>query len=324
MAKVIDFGVAKATPGRLTDQTVCTQFQQMIGTPLYMSPEQAEMTSLDIDTRSDIFSLGVLLYELLTGHTPIEQDTLARVGLDEIRRIIREVDPPRPSMRMKTLDGAEMTTAGKRRNTEPAKLSGALRGDIDWIVMKCLEKDRKRRYDTANALALDLQRHLANGIVTARPPTAAYLLSKLIRRNKLAFAAGAAVAASLVLGIAASLWQAVRVEHEKQRAVALLDELRATAPAFVEQARGLVANERFGEALEKLTYAAKLRPDALEYLIAKGDVLQCQFRLAEAATAYRTALALRPTTLARRPAARSAMNCSPRRRTRTANSPAKA
>jgi WD40 repeat protein len=188
----------------------------MIGTPLYMSPEQAEMTSLDIDTRSDIYALGVLLYELLTGHTPIEQDTLARVGLDEIRRIIREVDPPRPSMRMKTLADAEMTTAGQRRNTEPTKLAGTLRGDIDWIVMKCLEKDRARRYDTANGLAMDLQRHLANEAVVARPPTAGYLLSKLIRRHKLAFAAGTAIAASLVIGIAASVWQAVRATRAER------------------------------------------------------------------------------------------------------------
>jgi len=224
--KVIDFGVAKATQGRLTDQTVYTQFQQMIGTPLYMSPEQAEMTSLDIDTRSDIYSLGVLLYELLTGSTPIAQDTLARAGLDEIRRIIREVDPPRPSTRMKTLDGAAMTAVAARRNTEPAKLPATLRGDIDWIVMKCLEKDRRRRYDTANGLALDLQRHLRNEVVIARPPTAGYLLSKLIRRNQFAFAAGAAIAASLVIGIAASLWQAVRAtraerEQSQLRAVAV-------------------------------------------------------------------------------------------------------
>ena len=234
--KVIDFGVAKATQGRLTDATVYTQFQQMIGTPLYMSPEQAELTSLDIDTRSDIYALGVLLYELLTGHTPIEQDTLARVGLDEMRRMIREVDPPRPSMRVKTLDGAEMTTAAKRRNTEPTKLPGTLRGDIDWIVMKCLEKDRARRYDTANGLALDLQRHLSNEVITARPPTAGYLLSKLIRRNKLAFAAAAAVTLALVLGIVASLWQARRAQNEAARAKAA-EKLAGQRLAESEEAR---------------------------------------------------------------------------------------
>jgi serine/threonine protein kinase len=148
--KVIDFGVAKATLGRLTDVTLFTQFQQMVGTPLYMSPEQAGLTSLDIDTRSDIYSLGVLLYELLTGRTPIDTTTLAKAGMDELRRIIREIDPPRPSARVKTLVGNELTTTATRRRTEATKLPAALRGDLDWIVMKCLEKDRRRRYDTAN------------------------------------------------------------------------------------------------------------------------------------------------------------------------------
>ena len=301
MPKVIDFGVAKATQGRLTDATVYTQFQQMIGTPLYMSPEQAELTSLDIDTRSDIYALGVLLYELLTGHTPIDPDTMARIGMDEMRRMIREVDPPRPSMRLKTLAGDELTTMARRRHTDPARLPGVLRGDVDWIVMKCLEKDRQRRYDTANGLALDLQRHLANEVVIARPPTTAYLLSKLIRRNKLAFAAGAAIAASLVIGIAASMWQAVRAEREatraksaEQRAVTALDELRASAPAFADQARGLAAREQFDDAIAKLDYAIKLRPNVAEFLMAKADLLQCQLKLTEAAAIYREALRVKP------------------------------
>ncbi len=306
--KVIDFGVAKATQGRLTDQTVYTQFQQMMGTPLYMSPEQAELTSLDIDTRSDIYALGVLLYELLTGHTPIERDTIARVGMDEIRRLIREVDPPRPSMRLKTLDYAEITTAGKRRNTEPAKLSSSLRGDIDWIVMKCLEKDRSRRYDTANGLATDLQRHLANEVVTARPPTTAYLLSRLIRRNQLAFTAASCVLAALIIALVfisvaarreglARVHESIQRNHaerETKRAVAALDELRATAPAFVEQARSLVSKGQFDEAIEKLDYALKLNPEATGYLLAKADLLQCQFRFAAAAALYRAALRREP------------------------------
>ncbi len=292
--KVIDFGVAKATRGRLSEHTVYTQFQQMVGTPLYMSPEQAELTSLDIDTRSDIYSLGVLLYQLLTGHTPIDQETLGRVGLDEIRRLIREVEPPRPSQRMKTLDGAELTTAAKRRNTEPAKLPGALRGDLDWIVMKCLEKDRSRRYETASALALDLERHRHNEMVVARPPTTRYLLSKLIRRNKLAFAASAAIAVSLVVGITVSVWQARRANLEATRSAEALNALRASAPAFAEQARGLAAREQFTEAIDKLDYAITLRPDAAEFLVAKGDLLQCQRKLAEAATMYREALRVQP------------------------------
>jgi serine/threonine protein kinase/Leucine-rich repeat (LRR) protein len=299
--KVIDFGVAKATQGSLVEHTIYTKFEQMVGTPLYMSPEQAGMTSLDVDTRSDIYALGVLLYEMLTGRTPIDKATLASAGMDEVRRIIREVDPPRPSARLKTLVDDELTTAAKRRHTEPAKLPAALRGDIDWIVMKCLEKDRKRRYDTANGLALDLQRHLRNEVVIACPPTTAYLLSKLIRRNKLAFAAGTAIAASLVVGIGVSMWQAFRADHEstrarsaEQRAVATLDELRATAPAFVEQARALVTKEQFSDALEKLGYALKLRPESTEILVAKGDLLQSQLRLAEASAAYRAALAINP------------------------------
>jgi serine/threonine protein kinase len=232
--KVIDFGVAKATQGRLTDGTLFTQFEQMIGTPLYMSPEQAEMTSLDVDTRSDIYALGVLLYELLTGRTPIDAETMQRAGLEEMRRIIREVDPPRPSARVKTLAGDELTTTAKRRHTEPAKLPATLSGDLDWIVMKCLEKDRAGRYDTANGLALDLRRHLQNEVITARPPTTGYLLGKLIRRNKLAVAAGAAIAASLIIGIAASVWQAVRAtnaEREQRELRVAADKARDAANA---------------------------------------------------------------------------------------------
>ena len=218
--KVIDFGVAKATQGRLTDQTVYTQFQQMVGTPLYMSPEQAELTSLDIDTRSDIYALGVLLYELLTGYTPIDQDTMARIGMDEMRRMIREVDPPRPSMRVKTLDGAELTTAAKRRHTDAAKLPGTLRGDIDWIVMKCLEKDRKRRYDTANGLALDLQRHLDNEPVTARPSSLLYRFQKMIRRNKVATFAVVGIVTALAVGLGLAMAALVRERAAKERELA--------------------------------------------------------------------------------------------------------
>ncbi len=260
--KVIDFGVAKAAQGRLTKATVYTQFQQMIGTPLYMSPEQAELTSLDIDTRSDIYSLGVLLYELLTGHTPIEQETLARMGLDEIRRIIREVDPPRPSLRLKTFDGAEMTNAAQRRNTEPTKLPGTLQGDLDWIVMKCLEKDRGRRYETANSLALDLQRHLKNEVVGARPPTAIYLLGRLVRRNKLAFTASAAVAVALLVGAVVSTWQAV--EATKARFAAQDAQSRAEAQQKIaegQKERADTERQRAQEQLKRaewLVYAGKL------------------------------------------------------------------
>jgi serine/threonine protein kinase len=155
--KVIDFGIAKATQGRLTDATLFTAFEQFIGTPVYMSPEQAEMSGLDIDTRSDIYSLGVLLYELLTGQPPFDPKSFASAGVDEIRHPIREDEPPKPSTRLRTLGEVERTTVARHRSTALAQLSLLLRGDLDWVVMKCLEKDRTRRYDTANALIADME-----------------------------------------------------------------------------------------------------------------------------------------------------------------------
>jgi len=208
--KVIDFGIAKATEGRLTNATLFTAFEQFIGTPAYMSPEQAEMSGLDIDTRSDIYSLGVLLYELLTGKTPFDAKELAQSGLDAMRRTIREKEPQRPSTRLSTMQGEALTITANAHGTDSVKLLKRIRGDLDWIVMKCLEKDRTRRYETANGLAADLRRHLENEPVTARPPSAAYQFQKAVRRNKLAFAAGGAVAAALILGLIVSGWQTFR------------------------------------------------------------------------------------------------------------------
>ncbi len=299
--KVIDFGIAKATQQELTEKTLYTQLQQFIGTPAYMSPEQAEMSGLDIDTRSDIYSLGVLLYELLAGSTPFDGKELMSQGIDQMRKTIREQEPPRPSTRFATLEGEELTTTAKRRSADKAKLIHQLKGDLDWIVMKCLEKDRTRRYETANGLAADLKRHLNNEPVTARPPSRLYEFQKTVRRHKFGFAATAAIIIVLAMGIAASVDQAVRARHEaaraksaEQRAVAAFDELRATAPAFADQARSLAAMERFDDAIEKLNYAVKLRPDVADYLVAKGDLLQCQIKLAEAAAAYRAALRVQP------------------------------
>ncbi len=199
--KIIDFGVAKALGQKLTEKTLITAFQRMIGTPAYMSPEQAEMGGRGIDARSDIYSLGVLLYELLTGRTPFDAKRLLAAGLDEIRRIIREEDPPRPSTKLSTLGAAEQEVVASRRQSEPSKLVHSISGDLDWIVMKALEKERDRRYETANALALDLERHLNNEPVSARPPSARYRFQKLVGRNKLVFGAGAAVALALVAGL---------------------------------------------------------------------------------------------------------------------------
>jgi serine/threonine protein kinase/Leucine-rich repeat (LRR) protein len=294
--KVIDFGVAKAIQQqRLTDLTLFTHFEQMIGTPLYMSPEQAEMSGLDIDTRSDIYSLGVLLYELLTGRTPFDPAELMRRGLDEIRRAIREQEPLKPSTAVSTLAREALRSVASNRASEPPRLVYRLRGDLDWIVMKALEKDRTRRYETATGLAADIQRHLRNEPVLASPPSELYRFRRMVRRNKPAFAAVTAVVLALVVGLALAVWQARLVKREADRANAALADLRGTAPTFLAEANLLAGREQFPEAIAKLDYAIKLQPEVAEYLVRKADLLQCQARLAEALTIYRSALALDPT-----------------------------
>ena len=186
LPKVIDFGIAKAITGqRLTDKTLFTEFELLIGTPAYMSPEQAALTSIDIDTRSDIYSLGVLLYELLAGSTPFDTRELLKSGLDEVRRVICNENPVRPSTRVSTLPENELTSVSKSRRVEPPKLIRELRGDLDWIVLKAMEKDRKRRYSTVNDLAQDVQRYLDGEMVSARPPTIHYKLGRFVKRHKL-------------------------------------------------------------------------------------------------------------------------------------------
>src|SRR5205807_5347264 len=192
VVKVIDFGIAKATGQQLTDKTLFTNFAQMIGTPLYMSPEQAQMSGLDIDTRSDIYSLGVLLYELLTGTTPFDRERLRTAAYDEIRRIIREEEPAKPSTRISTL-GVAAATVSTNRQSDAKRLRQLFRGELDWIVMKALEKDRNRRYESANAFAADVQRYLADEPVLACPPSAMYRFRKFVRRNKAALATASVV-----------------------------------------------------------------------------------------------------------------------------------
>jgi serine/threonine protein kinase/Tfp pilus assembly protein PilF len=237
LVKVIDFGIAKAMGQQLTSQTLLTGFAQTIGTPLYMPPEQTALSNADVDTRSDIYSLGVLLYELLTGTTPFEKARLHQAGFDEMRRIISEEEPPKPSTRLSTL-GAELSTVSERRGVDPRKLSRALAGELDWIVMKALEKDRNRRYETASALAADVERYLTDEPVRAGPPTAAYRLRKFARRHR----GRLRIVATLLLFLAALAgvigWeihdQAAR-DEEVARQVRAREE--ATAQAVAEDLR---------------------------------------------------------------------------------------
>lgn len=236
--KVIDFGVAKAAGSELTDASLVTGFGAVVGTLEYMSPEQAQLNQLDIDTRSDVYALGVLLYELLTGTTPIDRKRLGQDALLEILRVIREEEPPRPSTRLSTSDALASIAATRR--TEPAKLARLMRGELDWIVMKCLEKDRSRRYETANGLARDLEHYLHDEPVLACPPSAGYRLKKLARRHKKVVATASAFVLLLLLGALVSAWQAIRAtvaECEARKAQGLADLDRDRAQKAEAQAK---------------------------------------------------------------------------------------
>jgi WD40 repeat protein len=243
--KVIDFGVAKAVEQRLTEKTLFTHYGTLVGTFEYMSPEQAEMNAFGVDTRSDIYSLGVLLYELLTGTTPLERGRLREAGYGEILRLIKEEEPPRPSTRLSS-SGAALAGISQQRGSEPAKLTRVVRGELDWIVMRCLEKDCTRRYETANSLARDVERYLKDEPVEACPPTAGYKLRKFARKNKRLLATVTAFVALLLLGVAGSSWQAVR----------------ATGAETAANANAIQAREKEQEAGKERDEAQRQRDEA--------------------------------------------------------------
>ena len=254
--KVIDFGVAKATEQPLTERTLFTQYGTMVGTLEYMSPEQAEMSALGVDTRSDIYSLGVLLYELLTGNTPLSHKTMKEAAYAEILRMIKEEEPPKPSTRLSD-SGEALASISANRHTEPAKLTKLVRGELDWIVMKTLEKDRNRRYETANGFAADIQRYLSDEPVQACPPLASYRLRKFARRNQRALATASLLVLALVLGTAVSMWQAIRATQAEGLADQRLETANANYETAEEQRQRAEASEREAKTNEGLAKDAQ-------------------------------------------------------------------
>jgi serine/threonine protein kinase len=254
--KVIDFGIAKATAADFGENTTFTAFDKFLGTPAYMSPEQASGSGQDVDTRSDIYSLGALLHELLTGHPPFDPTRLQKAGLEEMRRIVQEEEPPVPSAKVASLPAEVAQQVGECRSTDPHKLAQHLKGDLDWIVMKAMEKDRQRRYATVQGLATDVQRHLRHEPVNAGPPGRRYRLRKLVRRNKVAFTAGSLVVIALTAGFGTSTWRYFREKEARREA----DHARANESMLRERAE---FREALAQAAVKIQHGDLAGADAL-------------------------------------------------------------
>ncbi len=294
LVKVIDFGVAKAIGQSLTIKTMYTRFASMVGTPAYMSPEQAGMSTGDIDTRSDIYSLGVLLYELLTGTTPFDSERLQSAGFDELRRIIREEEPHRPSTRLTTLNNQLATTIAANRNVDAAKLAASMKRDLDWIVMKALDKDRNRRYATAGSMAEDVSRFLVHQPVIACPPSTWYRFTKFARRNKVAITTASSVTTALLLGTIVSVWQAqVAIGERDEKVIALNEARRAEETAIkaredlegfnqrlnsttvlLSSGRVHADAQRWPEAYKAYTEATEICPSIFWFGWSEGDSMQ--------------------------------------------------
>jgi tetratricopeptide (TPR) repeat protein len=296
--KVIDFGIAKATEQPLTDKTQLTSLQQFLGTPAYMSPEQAGLGGVDVDTRSDIYALGVLLYELLTGHTPFEKSDLLRAGFEQMCRLIRETEPPKPSTRLGLLRAEDLTTVARCQRTEAPRLVHELRGDLDWIVMKCLEKDRARRYETSVGLARDVERHLNHEPVSAAAPGVLYRARKFVRRHRGGLGMAATLLLLLVAGAVVSVWQAVRAKRAERKATMvaafLQDALNSVSPSVALGRDTTLLREVLDRTAKRIDTGLSRQPEVeAELRGTLGKVYEDIGALTPAEALHRKALALR-------------------------------